>query len=180
MTETENKTETSSPTDGSYRPFSRLETRTQRVSELFSVLIALAGMFVQTGRLGAVAGVALVGLWLYLQVEFVFAAGTLLFVGLGGDPVSLGAILTLTGLGGLLAVDLARTWRSVRPVALFLSAFLIGTIGVLGASRTVAVSRLGVVITVGCCALAYGLYRYERYRFRVVVDEPTGRTRGRS
>jgi hypothetical protein len=165
-----------------YSPLSRIENRTQRVPELIAVVIAVAGLFVQGGRLGALASVALVACWMYLQVEFTFAVGSVLFAGVGGDPVSIGAVLAMTGLAGLLAVDVARTWESVTPVALFLGLFVAGGGGVLLASRGVPVHWLGVG---GGAALAggiYGLHRYERIRFGVLdtTDAPDGSRTGTS
>ena len=156
------------PTEGDdYGPFSRVENRTQRVPELVALLVAIAGLFVQGGRLGALASIVLVACWMYLQVEFVFAVGATLFVGVGGEPISIGTVLAMTGVGGLLAVDVARTWESVKPVALFLALFVAGGGGVLVASRTVPVHWLGVGAGGIVAGVAYLLHRYERSRFDV-------------
>lgn len=148
--------------DGGYSPFSRIETRTRRVPELLAVLVAIGGLVVQGGRLGVLAAVVLVALWMYLQVEFVFAAGTVLFVGAGGEPLSIGAVLAIAGLGGLLAVDLARTWQSVRPVALFLTLIAMGLGGALAARRVIAPHRFAVAAAVTVGGAMYLVHRYER------------------
>lgn len=165
--------EAASSTDR-YSPISRLEERSQRVPELLAMLVALAGLLLQSGRLGVLAGVVLVGLWLFLRVEFVFAAGVLVVAGFG-DPLSLAAVLTLSGLGGLLAVDLARTWGSVGVVALFLALFVVAG-GMLVASQVVAVRWLGLGAAAALTGLAYALHRYERFRFGTIATAATGDT----
>jgi hypothetical protein len=157
------------PTDGDdYSPFSRVEDRTQRGPELISLLVAIIGLFVQSGRLGALASIVLIACWMYLQVEFVFAVGAALFVGVGGEPISIGAALAMTGLAGLLAVDVARTWGSVKPVALFLALFVAGGGSILLASRTVPLHWLGTGAGIALAGVTYLLHRYERVRFGVI------------
>jgi predicted ABC-type sugar transport system permease subunit len=151
-----------------YSPFSRVEERAQRVPELVTVLVAIAGLFVQGGRLGALASVVLIACWMYLQVEFIFAVGIVLFVGLGGEPISIGAALATTGLAGLLAVNVAHTWESVKPIALFLALFVAGCGGVLITSRAVALHWLGVGGGTVLTGAIYLLHRCERVRFEVI------------
>lgn len=155
-----------------YSPISRLEERSQRVPELLAMLVALAGLLSQGERLGVLAGVVLVVLWLFLRVEFVFATGVLAVAGLS-DPLSLGTVLTLSGLGGLLAVDLARTWGSVSVVALFLALFVVAG-GTLAASQVVAVRWLGLGAAAALAGLAYALHRYERFRFGAIDTAAAG------
>ncbi|MFD1633356.1 hypothetical protein ACOZ4L_09180 [Haloplanus ruber] len=165
--------ETARSTDH-YSPISRLEERSQRVPELLAVLVALAGLLLQGERLGVLAGVVLVVLWLFLRVEFVFATGVLAVAGLG-DPLSLGTVLTLSGLGGLLAVDLARTWDSIGAVALFLALFVVAG-GILAATQVVAVRGLGLGAAALLAGLAYALHRYERFRFGTIDTATAGDT----
>jgi predicted ABC-type sugar transport system permease subunit len=147
-----------------YTPFSRVEDRTQRVPELLALLVTIAGLFVHGGRLGALASLVLIACWMYLQVEFMFAAGAALVVGVGGEPISTGAVLAMTGLGGLLAVDVARIWESVKPVALFLALFVTGGGGILVASRVVPLYWLGIGAGGVIAGVGYLLHRYERTR----------------
>lgn len=153
-----------------YSPISRLEERSQRLSELLGIFVVLAGFLLQNDRLGVVAGVIILVCWLFLQVEFTFAAGILAAAGLG-DPLSIGTVLTLAGLGGLLAVDVARTWRSVGVVALFLVLFVVGTGGLLVGSQLVELRLLGVGAAVVLGGLAYVCHRYERVRFSTMNTE---------
>ncbi|ESP90018.1 hypothetical protein [Candidatus Halobonum tyrrellensis] len=150
--------------DGRYSPFDRLERRSDRVPELVSVLVAVGGLFLQGGRVGVAAGVLLVALWLFLRVEFVFAAGAVLVAGVGGDPTSLGGVLVVAGLAGLLAVDLWRTWASARPVALFAALFTLVGAGIVAARERVVLHWLGLGVVAAVALASYLLHRYEVFR----------------
>jgi hypothetical protein len=162
MTETR-----SAGSDGGYSPISRLEDRSERVADLLALLLVLAGLFVLGGHPASVAGVLLVGLWLYLHVEFVFAAGIVVIAGLGGQPTAVGTVLAITGLAGLLAVALSRTWQSVVPVVLFLTLFAVVG-GSLLLSHPVAARWLAAGAAVATAGAAYWLHRYERDGLRAV------------
>lgn len=163
-----------------YNPINRVETRSQRFAELLVIGGAVAGFALSNGRLGIIAGLVLLGCWMRLQVELTFIVGAVLVAVLGGDVSTPGSLLTVAGLGGLLAVDLARAWASVQPAALFLMSVFAGAlVGV------PTYDRFGpywfVLGAVGILAGGlYGLYRYQEYRSRYAVDDETrGRATGR-
>jgi hypothetical protein len=166
-----------------YSPFERTDLARGNgiLVEFFFLLVALGGLSLQGGLFGAAAWLLLLACWATLRVEFTFGVGAVLFTGLtgvrsgfaeavavavgSGLEVSLVAIaVTLTGLGGLLANDLRHTWRSIRPVALFV--VLVGfSAAVLAlASRGIALQRLGAGTVVTLVLSSYVLHRYERGR----------------
>ncbi|MFC7172379.1 hypothetical protein ACFQL0_01300 [Haloplanus litoreus] len=102
-----------------------------------------------------------------------FAAGTVAVAGLGSQPTAVGTVLAMTGLAGLLAVALARSWQSVIPVVLFLALFaLVG--GGLLLSHPVAARWLATGMAVATIGTAYGLHRYERGGLRGVDTHGDG------
>ncbi len=145
-----------------YSPAERLETRSHRVAELVITSVAVAGVAVAGGRLGVVAGVALLACWLYLRAEVTFVVGAVLVAGVGGDPSTPGAVLAAVGLAGLLALELARAWDSARPVGAFLASLVVGVVAFVAAGEFVALRWLVGGAAAGLVAAVYGLVRVER------------------
>jgi hypothetical protein len=169
--------------DRSYSPFNRPEDRSYWPLELVCLLLAVAGLYLRGEVSGIALGVLLVTLWTIVRVEFVFATGVVLFSGLGGDPnaVPLGVeiasrgfdpgvvavVLLLGGLGGLLAIDLGRSWGSLRPTVLFVLLFVLATVGIgsVYTSGSVPVHWIGLVAVATLAVVSYGLYQYGQFRF---------------
>lgn len=152
-------------TDGwAYSPFDTAEDRRLWPAELSCLALAAGGMCLHDLELGLVAGAALLLLWTRLRVEFVFAAGVMLLAGIGGTVAALGGVLTVTGLAGVLAVDLTRTWRSVGPAVLFVVLAAGAGTGVVYASAELVPHWLAVVVVAGASLLSYALHRYEVVR----------------
>lgn len=152
-----------------YSPVERLETRSRRGAELF----VTGGVVVGLGVEGSViAGVALLACWLYLRVEITFVVGAVLVAGLAGDTAAPGTLLASTGLVGLLAVDLARTWASTRLVGLFVLSLSAGVVVFVVTLAFVAVHWVVAGVAVVLVGAGYGLARYERR-----VADPTDRDR---
>ena len=145
-----------------YSPVERLETRTHRVAELVITSVAVAGVAVAGGRLGVVAGVALLACWLYLRAEVTFVVGAVLVAGIGGAPSTPGTILAAVGLAGLLALELARAWGSARPVGAFLASLVVGVVAFVAAGEFVALRWVGGAAAAGLVGAVYGLTRIER------------------
>jgi hypothetical protein len=151
-----------SVTDGRYSPVDRPSDPFQRVSEFLVAGVAGAGLGLGGGRVGIAAGVGLLACWLYLRTEITFVVGAVLVAGLGGDPTTPGTVLVAAGLTGLLALDLARTWTAVRPVAAFLAAVAIGVVAFVTAVEFVALHWVVGAAAAGLVGAVYGLSRIER------------------
>jgi hypothetical protein len=165
----------------SYSPFERIElTRGNGlIADLFFLLVVLGGLSFQGGLLSVAAWFVLHACWANVRVEFTFGVGAVLFAGLTGSlsrladavAVAVGsgldiqlvaAIITLAGLGGLLANDLKQTWQSIRLVTVFV--VLVGFSAVLLAltSQAIGIQRLGAGTIVVLVSTSYVLHRYER------------------
>jgi hypothetical protein len=145
-----------------YSPVERLESRSGRVADLLVAGVAVVGLAAAGGRPGVVAGLALLACWLYLRVELTFVVGAVLVAGLGGGVTTAGTAVAATGLAGLLAVDLARTWTSVRPVGAFAAALVVGAAAFALALRVVPLHWVVVGAAAALALGSYGLYRRER------------------
>jgi hypothetical protein len=175
----------------SYSPFERIElTRGNGLlSDLFFLLFVLGGLSLEGGLLGVAAWFVLLVCWATVRVEFTFGVGAVLFAGLTDAPsrladavaVAVGsgldvqfvaAVITLTGLCGLLANDLRQTWRSIRIVAVFVVPVGLSAAVLALTSQVIGFQQLGAGTIVVLVSISYVLHRYERgQRWRVRPSE---------
>lgn len=179
-----------------YSPFERIELARGNglLTDLFFLLFVLGGLSLQGGQFGVAAWLVLLACWAIVRIEFTFAIGAVMFVGLTGarsgfadtlavavgpgvDIPLVAIVVTLIGLGGLLAIDLGRTWRSMYPVAVF--AVLLGLSAAVLAftNQGTALQLLGAGTAATLVSASYVLHRYERgLQWRVRSAEETVET----
>ncbi|MBB6646604.1 hypothetical protein [Halobellus ruber] len=151
-----------------YTPFVRLEGGLRRAPEFVALGLTFLGLLLQAELRGVAAGIALVVLWTRLRVEFVFAAGALLVVALGGDALTLPTGVAAAGLVGLLAIHLARTWGSVLLGVGFLAVAALAGGGVVVASREVSLAWIAAGSAAILVVASYALHRYQVVRFATI------------
>lgn len=147
-----------------YSPIVQAAEGPENSSGLSLIGLATLGLYLHAGPLGVVAGVAIAALWTRLQAEFVFAAGVLLFVWTSGDLDPIATAVTMTGLTGLLALESAYTWDSLRPAVLFMGLVSVVWVGGFVVTGDVPLHWLGIGASLTIALLAYGLHRYETIR----------------
>ncbi|SEP20968.1 hypothetical protein SAMN05216388_10459 [Halorientalis persicus] len=166
--------------DVPYTAVDRVEERSQRLPSLLALGLVVAGLFLQGDLIGATVGIALVVVWVRLRIEFVFATGVFAFTSLGGTPEPVPVVLTIAGLIGLLAVELAIDWKSVQLVVLFgvllalimVASFIDLDYLSVGLNIEIGLHWIGVMAITGFALTAYALHRYQN-AFRKYADPYT-------
>lgn len=153
-----------------YDPTVRRDERRAVATGLLPAAVVAVGFGLAAGVVGVAIGVGLALLWLRLRVELVATATALAFAGIGGSsPLAFG--LVACGVAGLLAVDLAATWRSLRPLGAF-----VAVAAPLGAAAVVYPDAGGrwlvaVAVAATVALLSYGLHRYQLLSLGVLGEE---------